>query len=214
MSLPVPFGVTEWERDWYTEDDYFAWEEHSPVRWEFRPARRTDAAGRSLGVIHAMPGADVDHSGVTMNLLCRLMDALDKNGEQDCRVFNCLLKFHTPDGRNTYPDISVVRGKATYYRDRDDILTNPILLGEVLSPTTEAYDRGEKWASYQTLPTLQHFLLLAADRVRVEAYTREENGWHFEAHEGLEAVIVLPTLGVTLALADLYARVDFEQEAY
>ena len=211
MPLPVPFGVTEWDREWYTEEDYFAWEEHSPVRWEFCPARRTDSSGQPLGVIHAMPSANVDHSGITMNLLCRLMDALDKNGERDCRVFNCLLKFHTPDGRNTYPDISVVRGKAVYYRDRDDILTNPILLGEVLSSTTEAYDRGEKWASYETIPTLQHFLLLTADRARVEVYTRETSGWHFEAHEGLEAVIALPALDVTLAMADLYDQVDFEQ---
>ncbi len=214
MSLPIPFGVTEWDREAYTEDDYLAWEEHSPVRWEFRPARRTDSAGRSLGVIHAMPGAEAEHSAFTVDVLTSLMNALDEAGEGDCRVFNCLMRFHTPDGRNTYPDISVVRGKAAYYRERDDILTNPILLGEVLSPATEAYDRGDKWASYQTIPTLQHFLLLAPDQARVELYTREANGWHFEAHEGLEAVVALPALGVTLALADLYAHVGFEQEAY
>ena len=211
MPLPVPFGVTEWDREWYTEDDYFAWEEHSPVRWEFRPARRTDSSGRPLGVIHAMPGAEAEHSAFTVDVLTILMNALREAGERDCRVFNCLMRFHTPDGRNTYPDISVVRGKAAYYRGRDDILTNPILLGEVLSPATEACDRGDKWASYQTIPTLQHFLLLAPDRARVELYTREKSGWHFEAYDGLEAVVSLPALGVTLALGDLYAQVEFEQ---
>jgi Uma2 family endonuclease len=151
-----------------------------------------------------MPGAEAEHSAFTVDVLTMLMNALKEADERDCRVFNCLMKFHTPDGCNTYPDISIVRGKADYYRGRNDILTNPILLGE-------ADDRGDKWASYQTLPTLQHFLLLAADRARVELYTREESGWHFEAHEGLEAVVPLPALSVTLTLADLYAQVDFEQ---
>lgn len=81
----------------------------------------------------------------------------------------------------------------------------------MLSPATEAYDRGDKWASYQTIPTLRYFLLLAVDRARVEFYTREETGWQYEAHEGLDATVALPDLSVTLALADLYARVDFEQ---
>ena len=212
MSLPVPFGVTEWECEYYTEDDYFAWEEHSPVRWEFRPNRRTNSSGQSLGVIHAMPGAAAEHSAFTVDVLTTLMTALEEAGEGDCRVLNCLMRFHTPDTRNTYPDISVVRGKAAYYRGRDDILTNPILLGEVLSSGTEAYDRGDKWASYQTIPTLRYFLLLAPDRARVELYTREVAGWHYEAHEGLEAAFILPALGVTLALADLYAQVDFEAQ--
>jgi len=214
MPLPVPFGVAGWECEHYTEDDYFAWEEHSPVRWEFCPARRTDSASQPLGVIRAMPGAEAEHSAFTVGVLAMLMNALAEAGERDCRVFNCLLRFHTPDGRNTYPDISIVRGKASYYRGRDDILTNPILLGEVLSSGTESYDRGNKWASYQTISTLRYFLLLATDRVRVKVYTREEAGWHYDVREGLEAVVALPALGVTLALADLYSQLDFEQGTY
>ncbi len=211
MPLPVPFGVSEWECDYYTEADYFEWEEHSPVRWEFRPARRTDSSDLPLGVIHAMPGAEAEHSAFTVDVLTGPMNALDRAGEQGCRVFNCLMRFHTPDGRNTYPDISIVQGKAAHYQGRDDILTNPILLGEVLSPATEAYDRGDKWASYQAVPTLRYFLLLSVDRARVELYTREGGGWHYEAHEGFDAAIVLPDLSVSLALADLYAKMDFEE---
>lgn len=111
MALPVPFGVTEWECEYYTEDDYFDWEEHSPVRWEFRPSRRIDSSGQALGVIHAMPGAEAEHSAFTVEVLTRLMTGLNEAGEQDCRVFNCLLKFHTPDGRDTYPDISIVQAR-------------------------------------------------------------------------------------------------------
>ena len=155
MALPVPFNVTEWEKEWYPEDEYFAWEDHSPVRWEFRPVRRFGASGRPLGIVRAMPGGTGDHSGIAVNLGTALMNALDGNGDRECRVFNCLMRFHTPDGRNTYPDIGIIRGQPAYYRERDDILTNPVLLAEMLSPASEAYDRGEKWASYQTIPTLQ-----------------------------------------------------------
>lgn len=106
------------------------------MRWEFRPARRTDSSDLPLGVIHAMPGAEAEHSAFTVDVLTGPMNALDRAGEQGCRVFNCLMRFHTPDGRNTYPDI---------------------------------------------------------------------------AHEGFDAAIVLPDLSVSLALADFYAKMDFEE---
>lgn len=81
---------------------------------------------------------------------------------------------------------------------------------EVLSSSAQADDRSEKWASYQTISTLQHYLFLTADHARVEVYTREPSGWHFEAWEDLGASIPLSSLSVTLRLADLYALVDFE----
>lgn len=102
--------------------------------------------------------------------------------------------------------------KPNYYAERRDIITNPILVAEVLSPATEAYDRSEKWASYQTIPTLQHYLLLSADRMRVELYTREDQGWHFAAYENAESQISLSKLGVTIALPDIYSLVEFDAE--
>ena len=213
MALPVPFVVTEWEKDYYTEDEYFAWEDHSPVRWEFRPVRKLGLSGRPLGVIHAMPGSTADASFIGVSLISALSNVLKEATGIACRVLNCQLKFHTPDGRNTYPDVSVVRGKAAYHRERDDNLTNPILLAEVLTETTEAYDRGDKWASYQTIPTLQHFLLVASEQVRVEVYTRTDSGWHLDVYADMTAQVPLSALGVTLALTDVYEQVDFEQKA-
>ena len=83
----------------------------------------------------------------------------------------------------------------------------------MLTETTEAYDRGDKWASYRTIPTLQHFLLLESERVRVEVYTRQGSGWHLETYEDMEAHIPLPSLGVSISVADVYEQVDFEQES-
>lgn len=217
MALPALYAeepIIDLEKKWYTEDEYFAFEDRSPDRWEFLPDGPPNPDGTRLGRIRAMSGGTLDHGSIGGNLVTALNIALRGAGIQTCRVFGSDVKIHPPEGRNTYPDVSVVCGKPALYRKRRDIFTNPILIAEVLSPSTEAYDRNKKRESYQTIPTLQHYLLITADRARVELYTREESGWRFEAHEGLEVVITLPALGVTLALADLYESVDFEQASY
>lgn len=211
MALPALFAPNLLvDKDWHTEDEYFALEDQSQARWEFVP---DGAPGPRLGRIRAMSGGTVDHSGIASNLITALHMALRDAGNQMCRVFNSDLKVHTAEGRNTFPDVSVLCGAPSFYLARRDIVTNPILIAEVLSPSTEADDRAEKRLSYQTIPALQHYLLLAADQTRVELYTREASGWHFEAWEDGNAQIPLPALGIALALSDLYALVEFEAEA-
>lgn len=192
----------------YTEEEYFTLEDHSHARWEFLPDTPVPRGPR-LGRIRAMSGGTLDHGAIAGNLITALNGALRGAGIQTCRVFGSDVKVHTVEGRNTYPDVGVVCGKPAFHRGRRDILTNPILVAEVLSPSTQGDDRSEKWVSYQTVPALQHYLILTANRARVEIYTREASGWHFEAWEGLESQIALPALGVTLALADIYALVEF-----
>lgn len=208
MALPALFAPNLLvDKDWHTEDEYFALEDQSQARWEFVP---DGAPGPRLGRIRAMSGGTVDHSGIASNLITALHIA----GNQMCRVFNSDLKVHTAEGRNTFPDVSVLCGAPSFYLARRDIVTNPILIAEVLSPSTEADDRAEKRLSYQTIPALQHYLLLAADQTRVELYTRgPSGGWHFEVWETQNAQIPLPALGIALALSDLYALVEFEAEA-
>lgn len=211
MALPALYAEeTSLDKDWYTEDEYFALEDRSPERWEFLPDGPPNATGPRLGRIRAMSGGTLDHGAIGGNLITALNIALRGAGIRTCRVFGSDVKIHPPEGRNTYPDVSVVCGRPDLYRKRRDIFTNPILVAEVLSPSTEAYDRDAKWASYRTIPTLQHYLLITTGRARVELYTREEAGWSLEAWEDIEADLPLPALGLTLALADLYALVDFE----
>ena len=195
-----------------TEDEYFALEDRSPDRWEFIP---TDVPGRNdprVGLIRAMSGGMPDHAAIMANLIISLGNALRGKGNRMCRVFSSELKIHTADGRNTYPDVSIVCGSLSHHRGRRDIVTNPILVAEVLSPSTQADDRSDKRLSYQTIPTLRHVLLLAADRPHVEAYTRVEDGgrWESVTAEGSEASVVLSGLDLTLAVADLYDLVEFE----
>lgn len=210
MALPALFENTLLEKDHYTEAEYFAWEDQARGRWEFRPEGPPDVLGRCLGLIRAMSGGTPDHSAIASNTITALTVALRAAGNQMCRVFNSDLKVHCADGLNTFPDVSVVCGTLSRYGRRRDIVTNPLLLVEVLSPSMAADDRGEKWMSYQTIPALQHYLLVSVDRPRVELYTRENAGWHFEAWDGLEAHVALPALGVTVALTDVYALVEFQ----
>ena len=215
MALPALYAKEPLlNKDWYTEDEYFAFEERSQERWEFLPDGPPNPDGSHLGRIRAMSGGTLDHGVISGNLVTALNIALRAAGIRTCRVSGSDVKIHPLEGRNTYPDVSVVCGKPDLYRGRLDIITNPIVVAEVLSPSTEAYDRNKKLESYQTIPALQHYLLLTAGRARVELYTREETGWHFEAYEGLETTMPLPALGVTLLLADLYTLVDFEQASY
>lgn len=213
MALPALYAEEPLlDKDWHTEDEYFALEDCSPDRWEFLPEGPPNTDGSRLGRIRALSGGTLDHAVISGNLVTALNIALHSAGIRTCRVFGSDAKIHPPEGRNTYPDVGVVCGKPDLYRKRRDIITNPILVAEVLSPSTEAYDRDKKRLAYQTIPALQHYLLITADRARVEIYTREESGWNNEAWEDRETVIPLPALGVTLALADLYAQVDFETE--
>jgi len=205
MALPAQnLEYSLLQKDEHTEEEYFAWEDFSPDRWEWIPEGILNDEGRRLGVIRAMSGGTVDHGGTQANIIRALGNALRASGRRRCRVFTSDVKVHCPNGRNTYPDASVVCGPPQLYGGRNDIVLNPTLLVEVLSPSTEGDDRGAKWQSYQRIPTLQHYLLVSPDGPRVEVYSRENSGWHFAASEGLDAEIPLPALGVTLPLSEIY----------
>ena len=127
------------EKTIYTEDEYFEFERRSFGRWEY--------VG---GEIRAMSGGTANHSTIAVNIAAALLAALLFKG---CRVFGSDMRVHTGDGVNTFPDVSVVCGPLLFHRNRTDTLANPLLLVEVLSDSTEPYDRGEKFRHYRTIPT-------------------------------------------------------------
>jgi Uma2 family endonuclease len=113
----------------------------------------------------------------------------------------------------TYPDVTVVCGEPRFADDQKDTLLNPVFLAEVLSPSTERYDRGFKSAQYRTPETLQEYALVSQDEPRVEVYCRQPTGqWLLSEAVGIEAKCRLESLDCTLALADLYAKVTFGSE--
>lgn len=198
-------------KEFFTEAEYFAHDAAHGGHWEFRPVPEAAAGRPGMGEIRTMGGGLPSHAEVAGNLIRILGDALRALGNRFCHVYTSDLKVHCADGLNTYPDVTVVCGKPTLHAGRRDIVTNALLVCEVLSPSTEAGDRGEKWRSYQTIPTLRHYLLASAAEPRVELFTRQDYGeWRRQIVDNAEGEFDLSALAVRLSMADLYDMVDME----
>jgi Uma2 family endonuclease len=159
------------------------------------------------GKMFAMAGAGEDHNLLVVNLIVGLHDQLQS---RPCRVYPSDMRVRVrATGLYTYPDVVVVCGAPQFLDEQRDTLLNPTLLIEVLSPSTEAYDRGRKFEYYRLIESLHEYLLVASDRVHAELYTRQPDGrWLFASADRLEDSIDLQSVGCRLALADLYERID------
>ena len=157
------------------------------------------------GVMYEMAGGSERHNLIAGNLITELNIQLRK---VPCRVYPSDLKVRVPNSKNFfYPDVSVVCGGIGFADDARDVVLNPIMVIEVLSESTAAFDRGKKFQSYQQIESLQEYLLVAQDEYVVEHYLRQENNhWLYTKVTGLEEVIVLPTLKCQLALSGIYSK--------
>ena len=185
----------------YTREAYLAFEIEAETRNEYRD-----------GEIVPMTGGTPEHNEITGDLLFFLKAALRG---QAYSIFVTDQRLWIPAvNRYTYPNVMVVRRPLERPSGRKDTVTNPILIAEVLSNSTEAYDRGDKFAAYRTIPTFQEYLLIDQHCCRVEQYVKQEaNQWLFSSYSEMTASLTLASLGVELALADLYENVDFEPES-
>jgi Uma2 family endonuclease len=180
----------------YTLSQYFDQEMRSQTRHEF-----------SDGKIVAMTGGTPNHNRIIGNLLVALHIALR---EQPYGVFVTDQRLWIPERRMaTYPDIMVTPEPLSYQEGRKDTLINPVLITEVLSSSTASYDREEKFAAYRTIPTFQEYLLISQERCYLEQFQKEGDRWFFTAYES-ETVIDLKSLGVKVAIADIYSKIIFE----
>lgn len=179
-----------------TPQEYLKWERRADNKHEYYD-----------GVIVAMAGATWEHNLITGNLQGEIHSLL-KNTQ--CASVPQDLRVRVPEcNRYYYPDVVIVCGEPQFEDTQFDTLTNPTVIIEVLSESTQTKDRGEKLLCYRMLASLQVYLLVAQDAPRIECYTRQENGWLYTVTEGLEATLPLDTISVTLRLADVYARVTF-----
>ena len=159
------------------------------------------------GHIYAMAGASREHNLITVNISSGLNVELR---EQPCEVYaNDMRLKISPTGLFTYPDVAVVCGEPHFEDTHLDTLLNPIVLFEVLSASTEAYDRGEKFAYYRRLESLQEYILVAQDRVRVEHYLRQGEQWLLTELSDLDKVLHLGSIDCDLSLREIYAKVKF-----
>lgn len=164
------------------------------------------------GVVVAMAGASKEHNRITANIYGELHGQLRRS---PCQAFVADLRV-SASACDTYfyPDIVAVCGEPRFADEELDTLLNPTLIVEVLSDSTKEKDRGEKMDCYQTLESLQTYILIEQGRPHVKIYRRQENGWHYSTVEGLENSLTLEAIGCDLKLADIYDRVQFpEKEA-
>ena len=153
-----------------------------------------------------MSGGTDDHATIPMSLGAELRAALRGRG---CRVMSSDIKVYTV-GEMYYPDVTVVCGPRQYHGGNRTVITNPILIAEVLSPTTEQKDRGQKFRDYLTVESLMVYLLVSQDTARMEQFSRAESGrWEYSVAAGLESVLDLPALSISLNLADIYDQIEF-----
>jgi Uma2 family endonuclease len=155
------------------------------------------------GEMFAMAGGTRRHAYLQTRVVVALGNALR---DRPCVPYGSELRVYLPAlGEGTYPDASVVCGRFLRASEDPEATVNPAALVEVLSPTTEAYDRGRKFEKYQTLPSVREYLLVSQDRPRVERYVRGDDGsWIWRAYGAGERV-PLACAGVDLAVDDLYA---------
>ena len=157
------------------------------------------------GEILAMSGASLAHTRITADIVTELNNQL-RGGE--CEVISNDMRVKTgPKGAYFYPDVVVFCGEPEVEDNVFDTLLNPILVIEVLSPSTEAYDKGEKFRHYQELVSLQEYILVSQDKVRVEHYRLAKTQWVQTKLHALEGVLSLASIGCELPLQDIYRRV-------
>jgi Uma2 family endonuclease len=164
------------------------------------------------GVVVAMAGADPEHDRITGNIYANLHAQLRGT---PCEPFTSDMRVHVPAcNRYFYPDVSVACGGSRFELLAGvRSLQNPTLIVEVLSESTEAVDRGDKWICYQALPSLSTYLIVAQTRPQLQIYERQSDGaWSYRLYQGLEAAVRLPAVGCGLQFGDIYARVEFGAE--
>jgi Uma2 family endonuclease len=175
-------------------------------------AERASLEGRTEyldGEVFAMTGASVEHNAIVVNITSELRTQMKG---RPCQVYANDLKVRIrPADAGTYPDLVALCGEHQFQDGRRDVLLNPSLIAEVLSESTEAYDRGKKFAIYRQIPNLREYLLVSQHQVLVELYSRADDGrWTLSDFSALTDSVPLPSVGCTLSLAEVYDKVELQ----
>ena len=180
----------------YTPEEYLIKERESEFKSEYRD-----------GDIIAMPGASRQHNLISGNIFGELYIQLLDNS---CEVYTNDMRVKVSDtDLYTYPDVVVVCDEPHFEDNNFDTLLNPTVIVEVLSPSTESYDRNEKFTSYQTLESLQEYVLVSQNNRNVEKYLRKGEEWLLSVFRSVEDVMQLASIECKLVLRAIYAKVKF-----
>lgn len=183
----------------YSAEDYLVMERNALYKSEFCD-----------GQIYAMTGASRKHNLVAVNIARELSIQLKK---RPCEAYLGDMRVKAAEAKSYhYPDIAVVCGAPQFEDPHVDTLLNPTLLVEILSPSTEAYDRGGKFNHYRKIASLQEYLLVSQDEPSIERYVRQQDAWLLTEAAGLDASLSLDSIGCSLSLREVYDKVLPEAE--
>jgi Uma2 family endonuclease len=184
-----------------TPQEYLAIERGAPTKHEY-----------FRGEMFAMGGASTEHNQITFNLATELGSQL-KN--RSCVAYVNDMRVHVPaTGLYTYPDVVVTCDKPRFEDQELDTLLNPQVIVEVVSDSTEAYDRGRKFKLYMQIDSLRDYILVAQLYASIDHYARDDAGnWKLRNISGMDAEFEIPTIRCKLRLAEIYAKVDFPPES-
>jgi Uma2 family endonuclease len=176
-----------------TRDAYLALDRAAELKHEFWD-----------GMAYAMTGASVAHNRLVRNLLVALTHAL---ADSDCEALPSDMRVRIPgQDRYLYPDVTVVCGGLEVEDDRGDTLLNPRVVIEVLSDSTEAFDRGQKFEAYRSIPSVEEYIVVAQNLARVDQFVRGADGWLLHPYAA-EDTLRMGALGIEIPLAIIYAGV-------
>ncbi len=165
------------------------------------------------GKIVKMAGGTLNHNLLSMNFGTAVNIALDQTNK-DCLVLSSDMKIHIPtENRFVYPDLTVICDAPTFYKTTPNILTNPLLVVEVLSDSTEGYDRGLKFNQYSLLDSFREYVLVTQHTPQVDIWFLEDEErklWKHTVVEDLEGMVTLDSIGITLSMQAIYKRINFE----
>lgn len=183
----------------YTPEEYLALEEKAEYRSEY-----------DNGEIIAMAGGSFNHAQIIANLGRNIGNKISG----DCSVLTTEIKVRVENYRKFYyPDVLIICGRPAFYEKRDDTVTNPVVIIEVLSDSTEAIDRGTKMLAYRNLESLREYVLISQNKPIVEQFIKDAEGvWIHKATIGLKSVVKFESVGVEMNLEEIYRRIEFTEE--
>jgi Uma2 family endonuclease len=192
--------MQEHAKKYLTPEEYLAMEETAEYKSEYY-----------RGEIFAFAGGSANHNQIIINLIAYLAHNMQN---RNCRLFTNDMKVWIEEkDLFTYPDVIVVCGKAEFYPDRDDTITNPMVIIEVLSESTENYDRVKKFGFYRSIPTFQEYILVNQYRVHIEHFYLESKGkWIFTDYSNENDILKFNKIDFEISLKDAYDRVEFKKQ--
>jgi Uma2 family endonuclease len=188
--------MATWSSSILTEAEYLDFERQSEIRHEYLS-----------GHIYAMDGVSREHNLITGNVAAELRSQLRG---RPCETYSNDMRVRiSGNGLYTYPDVVVVCDNPIFLDDHRDTLINPLLIIEVLSPSTEAYDRGEKFKHYRSIESFSEYLLIAQNKMSADHFVKQDEMWTIRE---VEQEIRLVSVPCTLAFPTIYERVEFSAE--